>query len=179
MYLSLKSRGIIAVFVAVLLPQVVAADIPAIAPNFELPGQHQSIKLSDFSGKIVYLDFWASWCKPCLKSFPWMDSIQEKYQQDGLVVIAVNLDREQQQAKRFLAERSPKFQVAFDQQGETPRAYQLKGMPTSYLIDRNGRIISTHIGFNDSKKDHYENMIIQAIQSSTPDYSLKKEGKPQ
>jgi peroxiredoxin len=108
-----------------------------------------------------------------------MDSIQEKYQQDGLVVIAVNLDREQQQAKRFLAEHSPKFHVAFDQQGETPKAYQLKGMPTSYLIDRNGRIISTHIGFNNSKKNHYENMIIQAIQSSTPDYSLKKEGKPQ
>ena len=168
-----------AILVAVLLSQVVVADAPAVAPDFELPGLHQSIKLSEFSGKIVYLDFWASWCKPCLKSFPWMDSIQEKYRQDGLIVIAVNLDREQQQAKTFLEEHLPQFHVAFDQQGKTPRAYQLKGMPTSYLIDRSGRIISTHIGFNDSKKDHYENMIIQAIQSSTPNYSLEKEGETQ
>lgn len=177
MYLLLRLSVFITLFSVSLLSQAVVADTPDIAPDFELPGLRQPIKLSEFEGKVVYLDFWASWCKPCLKSFPWMDSIQEKYQQEGLVVIAINLDRQQQQAKHFLAEHSPRFHVAFDQQGDTPRAYQLKGMPTSFLIGRNGRILSTHVGFSESKKDHYEKIIVQALRSSTSAVSLESKGE--
>ena len=105
-----------------------------IASDFDLPGKQSNVKLSDSKGKLVYLDFWASWCGPCKQSFPWMNALQEKYKSKGLEVIAVNLDANNEDAQKFLATTPAKFTVAFDSKGRTPLQYGVKGMPTSYLI---------------------------------------------
>jgi len=107
-------------------------------------------------GKVIYLDFWASWCGPCRRSFPWMNAMQQQYQQQGLVIISVNVDNEKALAEDFLAEVPANFSVFYDPKGKVARKFKLKGMPSSYLIDRNGKVISTHVGFSDSKKMKYE-----------------------
>lgn len=143
-----------------------AAEPGSAAPNFELKGDGgEPVSLAALKGKTVYLDFWASWCGPCRQSFPWMNEIQAKYAARGLHVLAVNLDAKETDARRFLAETPAKFQIAFDGKGATPRAYGVKGMPTSYLIDRDGRLVHEHAGFNASKKDDIERAIVKALEA--------------
>lgn len=121
------------------------------APDFELPGPDGAgVKLSALRGKVVYLDFWASWCGPCRQSFPWMNELQARLGPRGLQVLGVNLDAKQAEAKRFLADVPARFQLAFDEKGATPRLFGVKGMPTSVLIDREGRIAGIHAGFQPS-----------------------------
>ena len=136
-----------------------------IASDFDLPGKQSNVKLSDSKGKLVYLDFWASWCGPCKQSFPWMNALQEKYKSKGLEVIAVNLDANNEDAQKFLATTPAKFTVAFDSKGRTPLQYGVKGMPTSYLISPDGKIIMQHMGFNAADRD----MLEQKIQSMLED----------
>ena len=134
------------------------------APDFELHGQSAvPVKLSSLRGKVVYLDFWASWCGPCRQSFPWMNDMQAKFAARGFQVVAVNLDAKDADAQKFLSETSGKFQIAFDSKGVTPKLYGVKGMPTSYLIDREGRVVSEHAGFNLSKTGELEKQIEKAL----------------
>jgi cytochrome c biogenesis protein CcmG/thiol:disulfide interchange protein DsbE len=136
-----------------------------IASDFDLPGKQSNVKLSESKGKLVYLDFWASWCGPCKQSFPWMNALQERYKSKGLEVIAINLDANNEDAQKFLATTPAKFTVAFDSKGRTPLQYGVKGMPTSYLISRDGKIIMQHMGFNAADRD----MLEQKIQSLLED----------
>ena len=133
------------------------------APDFSLKGSSKVVRLSDYHGNIVYLDFWASWCKPCRKSFPFMNEIQKKYQQQGLRVIGVNLDPEYKDAQKFLKTVPAEFILAYDPKGITTEKYQVTELPTSYLIDQHGQIIYTHKGFKDSTKNNIETKIIEAL----------------
>jgi thiol-disulfide isomerase/thioredoxin len=119
--------------------------------------------IASHKGKVIYLDFWASWCGPCRKSFPWMNDMQQQYQQQGLVVISVNVDNEKSLAEEFLNETPANFSVFYDPKGKVARKFKLKGMPSSYLIDRTGKMVSTHVGFSASKKSTYEQEIIALL----------------
>jgi thiol-disulfide isomerase/thioredoxin len=103
--------------------------------------------LSPWRGRVVYLDFWASWCAPCRQSFPWMDSIKKAYEAQGLTVVAVNVDHDRTDAERFLKQLQPKFEVRFDPEGQLAQYFKVEGMPTSIIIDRHGVPRFTHIGF--------------------------------
>ena len=124
-----------------------AVELGEKAPDFVLQdASGAEVRLSDFTAKgPVYLDFWASWCGPCRKSFPWMNELQT--QQPGLKVVAVNLDKRREEADRFLADNKPGFSILFDPSGGVAEAWKLKGMPTSYLIDREGIVRVVHRGF--------------------------------
>lgn len=128
------------------------------APRFSLPSLKSTVDLSAYRGKVVYVDFWASWCGPCRKSFPWMSDLQERYK-DDLKVIAINLDQDREEAIKFLKEYRPEFTVAFDPAGKIAEAYKVPGMPTSYLIDQSGRLVSRHVGFRSKEKDVVESRI--------------------
>ena len=121
------------------------------------------VELAQHQGKVVYLDFWASWCTPCRKAFPWLNEMQAKYQQQGLVVLAVNVDYDQSFAKEFLAEVPATFDIFYDSEGRVARSYQLEGMPTSFVLDRNGKVIARHTGFKVEKMAQYEQKIQQAL----------------
>jgi thiol-disulfide isomerase/thioredoxin len=136
-----------------------AQDVTTTASDFDLPGKQANVKLSSSKGKLVYLDFWASWCGPCKQSFPWMNAMQEKYQAQGFEIIAVNLDANSDDAQKFLAATPAKFTVAFDNKGQVPKQYGVKGMPTSYLIGRDGKVAMQHMGFNASDRDKLEQKI--------------------
>lgn len=134
------------------------------APSFSLNGDNGTVSLKQLRGKVVYLDFWASWCVPCRKSFPWMNEIQQKYKSKGLVVVGINLDESKADAKNFLKQIPGNFTMAYDPDGKTPGKYNVEVMPTSYLIDRGGNLVHTHRGFKKSKADKVE-AEIQALLS--------------
>jgi cytochrome c biogenesis protein CcmG, thiol:disulfide interchange protein DsbE len=134
------------------------------APVFTLPGRDQPVSLAALHGKVVYVDFWASWCVPCRKSFPWMNSLQKRYADQGLVIVAVNLDKTRELSDRFLSEVPTALTIAYDPEGKVASAYQVKGMPSSYLIDRTGRIHSSHIGFREETANDMEAAIKDLLQ---------------
>ncbi len=103
--------------------------------------------LSRYQGKVVYLDFWASWCKPCQKSFPWMNQLQEKYPADKFRVITINLDQKTENMHQFLQHVPAQFTIYHDPTGSVADKFKLPGMPTSYIIDKNGKAVKRHIGF--------------------------------
>jgi len=129
------------------------------APDLKLPTANGSVQLSELKGKVVYLDFWASWCVPCKKSFPWMNAMQKRYAGQGFAIVAVNLDKERALADEFLQEMAANFIVAFDASGKSAEKYKLRGMPSSYLIGRDGKVLASHIGFREKDKDKLEQVI--------------------
>jgi len=122
-------------------------------------GNGKPVSLQSLRGKVVYLDFWASWCAPCRQSFPWMQEMQSRYGERGLVVVAVNVDREHAEASRFLTETPVTFVIGYDPEGNAARTMQIKGMPSSFLIGRDGSIVSRHIGFRESDRKPRETEI--------------------
>ena len=115
--------------------------------------------LEQYRGKVVYLDFWASWCKPCRKSFPWMNSMVERYPAQEFKIVTINLDRDPEAMLDFLARVPARFEIYHDPAGTLAEKFQLQGMPTSYLIDQSGQVVSGHIGFETRLIDEYEEEI--------------------
>lgn len=122
-----------------------------------------SQQLEELKGSVVYVDFWSSWCIPCQKSFPWMNKLQHKYQAQGLVVLSINLDHDRTLANEFLTRNPATFPIIYDPKGLIARKYKLKGMPSSFIIDRAGRIVSAHVGFSKQKSIAYEQEITQLL----------------
>lgn len=149
MLLKIKSLSLIFVCLSVFIS---ACSNSVEAPNIKLTDLETAEvgSLSDYKGQYVYIDFWASWCGPCLKSFPFMYELQNKYEK--LAILAISVDEDKEDAKAFLAKTQFNFKVFHDPQGEAARQFDLGGMPTSYLIDPNGNIVSTYVGFSAKSK---------------------------
>ncbi|MBL6751812.1 MAG: TlpA family protein disulfide reductase [Nevskia sp.] len=146
------------------VPAAHAVGVNQPAPAFSLPREGGgTASLDGLAGHVVYLDFWASWCGPCRQSFPWMNEIQAKYAARGLRVVAVNVDARQSDAEGFLAQIPAQFTVAFDPKGDTPRLYQLKGMPTSFLINPDGMVLAVHQSFHEEDRKALEASIEAAL----------------
>jgi thiol-disulfide isomerase/thioredoxin len=115
-----------------------------------------ALDLDQYRGKVVVLDFWASWCKPCRQSIPWLNEMKSRYARDGLVVIGVNVDAEHADAERFMRAVPIDFDVVFDPAGELAQRYKLQGMPSSFVFDRAGKLVESRIGFRDAQKSEHE-----------------------
>ena len=134
-----------------------AATPGAAAPAFALPtAGGETVSLAPLRGRVVYVDFWASWCAPCRRSFPWMNALQARYGKDGLAIVGINVDKRREDAERFLRDTPASFTVVYDAHGATPAAYDVKGMPSSYLIDRRGNVVAVEEGFHDERRDDVE-----------------------
>lgn len=112
-------------------------------------GTHPLRTLADLHGRVVYLDFWASWCVPCARSFPHLAQIQREFSAQEFAVLGVNLDENAADAQRFLERHAPGFALAADAHGECPRAFGVAAMPSGYLIDRAGVIRQVFTGFRE------------------------------
>lgn len=119
------------------------------APNFRLTpfASAAPVSLADYSGKVVLVDFWASWCSPCRQSLPLYDTLRRDFRSADFAILAVNLDEDTAAAKAFLREHPIKYTTLQNPQSDVAKTYGLKGMPSSYLIDRAGIVRQRRIGF--------------------------------
>lgn len=139
-----------------LASMTLAVEVGDPAPDFTLPAIEDSdteITLSDLRGKVVYVDFWASWCAPCLLSLPLYNDIYNKYSDQGLEVVGINIDNPIEDGLDFLLDTPLDFKIPADPDGETSTLYDVYGMPTSFLIDRDGVVRMVHEGFRNGDID--------------------------
>lgn len=131
------------------------------APTFTLPSltTNQSISLNQYRGKIVLVDFWASWCIPCRASFPAYDRLQKKFQSKGFVVLAISVDKNIDAAKRFINKYPTSFQKLHDPNGRVASQYGPPTMPSAYLIDKQGRVVKVIPGFVSSHEQELSTLI--------------------
>lgn len=137
-----------------------AAEVGQQAPAFALlDAQGNLVSLTRLRGHVVHVDFWASWCGPCRRSFPWMNALHSRYGDRGLAIVAINVDKKRVDAERFLQQNPAAFSIVFDAAGVTPSAWGVRAMPSSYLIDQQGKIIATEMGFTEERKGIMEERI--------------------
>lgn len=157
-------RAIVAVVLLIVSGLLTSPVINAAeAPTFSVKTDAGTLSIDDFKNQVVYLDFWASWCGPCRQSFPWMNEMQARYGDQGFKVIAINLDDERANADRFLAEVQANFDIGYDPDGKTAEMYNLKVMPSSYLIDRDGNLVLAHKGFKTRDRASMETRIKELL----------------
>ena len=123
----------------------------------------QKFDVSDYKGKVVLLDFWATWCSPCKKSMPFFNSLQQEYQQKGLQIVAINVDENPDDTRTFLQQFPVNYVVVLDSEGDCPEKYQVKAMPSSYFIDRRGIIRQIHLGFRDRDKAEIRQLLEELL----------------
>lgn len=125
--------------------------------------------VAQYHGKVVVVDFWASWCVPCRRSFPWLNQMYNKYAADGLVIIGIDTDTNADDATEFLRDFPPDFKIVYDPTGMLAGQYGIEAMPTSFVINRRGEIVASHLGFRVKKQHEYEQVIRDALSESGHD----------
>jgi thiol-disulfide isomerase/thioredoxin len=135
------------------------------APTCALDALNHSTRydLQAFRGKVVYVDFWASWCAPCAKSFPFLNTLHQKYQTKGFDVLAVNMDEQPADATAFLANHPATFSIASDLVGQCAENFAVEAMPSSYIIDKKGVIRHVHLGFREEEAEKLHGLIEQLL----------------
>ncbi len=152
---TVRVLGVLAALCLALAPAALALEPGDPAPEFTAPALDggEDVSLADYRGKVVYLDFWASWCAPCLQSLPQLEALQHELGPRGFQVVAVNVDQDPVKARRLLAKLDIGYPSASDPKGELPGKYELPTMPTSFVVDANGVIRIVHSGFRDGDLD--------------------------
>lgn len=142
-----------------------ASEVGQPAPQFTLPSllQDKPTSLQQYSGKVIYLDFWASWCAPCRTSFPLLNKLHQKLKDKGFEVVAINLDEDKANAEKFLKEISVDFTILRDEKGEWSDKYVVESMPTSFIIDKQGVIQNIHKGFTSDDINELEHKITELL----------------
>jgi len=139
-----------------------------LAPGFELANlvdDTQRRALKDYSGQVVYLDFWASWCGPCLVAMPKIEALRQSVNSDEFVVLAINVDRDLKKARKFLTKIGVGYDSLVDEQGRVSASYGLNAMPSSFVINRSGVVTKVHEGFREGDEDELRAHIQGVIDS--------------
>jgi thiol-disulfide isomerase/thioredoxin len=110
-------------------------------------GEAKTEDLQHYKGQVVYVDFWASWCVPCAHSFPFLNELHEEFKDKGLQIVGINMDENAGDAKAFLAKTPAQFTIVADTSTQCAKDFDVKAMPSSYLIDRKGIVHHVHQGF--------------------------------
>ena len=119
-----------------------APTVTVTSPNGE------AYRPTDAKGKVLFVDFWATWCGPCKASFPRIDGLYKQHKDKGLEVVAINEDEERSKVPEFLADTKATFPIAFDKDGKAAQAFGVQTMPSSFLIDRRGVVRFAHSGYH-------------------------------
>jgi thiol-disulfide isomerase/thioredoxin len=142
-----------------------ALELNTIAPEFSLPklGAVENSSLSQYRGKVVYIDFWASWCAPCRTSFPLLEKFYQAKQKQGFALLAINMDEEIDAAHRFLERYPASFEILRDAEARWADTYGVETMPTSFIIDKKGVIRHIHHGFAKDDMADIEKIVNQLL----------------
>jgi peroxiredoxin len=144
-----------------------ALAAPRQAPALSAPElfSGNTIDLQQFRGQVVLLEFWASWCGSCWRSFPLLAQLQSRYQQRGLVILAVTVDEDVAVAREFATRKKLPFILLEDHAGKVADRYDVDAMPHSVLIDANGTIIREFEGFGDDTERRLRDAVAMALES--------------
>lgn len=135
------------------------------APDIQLKDlSGKPVSLSSFKGKVIVVDFWASWCGPCKQSMPFLEKLSKTYKEKGLIVLGVNIDNDAKSAKKFLDEVKVSFTIVNDADKKVAKAYAPPTMPSSYIIDRDGKVRRVHAGFRTGDTKELESEIQKLLQ---------------
>ncbi len=118
---------------------------------FDLDGQ--KVKLSDFKGKVVLVDFWATWCGPCLRAMPYIQTLHEKYKEDGIIVLGINSwERKPDKVKTVLKAKKISYNILLDPKNVVIGKYGVKGIPSFFIIDKEGIVRYSYLGLPPDRK---------------------------
>jgi peroxiredoxin len=145
------------------------AKVPAKqAADFALPDlEGRQVSLQHYRGKVVFLNFWATWCIPCREEMPAMEQLHREFQPQGLAVLALNLKESPDQVKAFFDQHRLSFTALLDESGLVFRDYQVMGLPTTYLIDREGTLLARGVGGRDWTRTEGKDLI-RALLAGAP-----------
>lgn len=137
-----------------------APTLQAVAPDFTLKSQSEkNIKLSEYRGQVVLVNFLASYCAPCRQEMPLLDQLYKKYKSLGFVVLGVNIDEDINQARAMLKEIPVNFPVVFDDKNNVAKMYNLQGMPSTFILDRNGKLRYMHKSYLPGFEIEYDKQV--------------------
>lgn len=137
-----------------------ATDIPDLSLSDE---GGRTLRLADFKGRVVLLDFWASWCVPCRVSFPAVDALHKELGSRGFAAVAINVDEQRKNADSFLEVRPHTMPVVFDPKGRAAEAYALAAMPSALILDRTGHVRFRHMGYTEKTIAQYRTEVLQLL----------------
>jgi DsbE subfamily thiol:disulfide oxidoreductase len=130
----------------------------------------QPYNLHQFKGKVIYVDFWASWCGPCAKSFPFMNELSRDFKDKGLQVVGINLDEAPADAQSFLVRYPASFTITADTNGQCAKDFGVQAMPSTYLVDRKGTIRHVHLGFRAGEAMEFRALVEQLLAETSADH---------
>jgi thiol-disulfide isomerase/thioredoxin len=149
------AAALLAALVACAWPAA-ATDGSPTAPAFSLASRAGTpLALADLKGQVVMINFWASWCGPCRQEFPALDQIYAKYKPMGFTLVAINVESEKADAEKFLGATPVSFPILFDPDNKVSGSYGVSAMPTTFLVDRQGRVRWQHRAFKPGDEAKY------------------------
>ncbi len=141
-----------------------SATVSGPAPNFTLKSlSGKNLKLSELAGNVVLINFWASWCGPCLQEMPLLNKIHNKYEPLGFTVLGVNVEQNSDKARAFLAERGVDFPVLLDTKNQVSQLYDVVAMPTTVMVDRDGNMRFLHKGYKSGDEAQYREIVKKLV----------------
>lgn len=137
-----------------------AKATPNPAPDFTLKSRTgDNLKLSELRGKVILINFWASWCGPCRQEMPVLNKLYQHYRSLDFTVLGVNVEQNSDNAKSLLKDVSVSFPILFDSDNRVSKLYDVKGMPSTVLVDRDGNVRYVHIGYKPGTEAEYQTQI--------------------
>jgi len=148
------------------LVSISALAIPAKgnAPDFTLKSNRGSnVKLSEHRGEVIMINFWASWCAPCRKEMPLLEDLYQRYKDGGFTLLGVNVEEDSSAAKDLLKDVRVSFPILFDNQNKVSQLYNVEAMPSTVILDRNGKVRFVHKGYQPGYEDEYQKQVRELI----------------
>ena len=141
-----------------------AIEMDQLAPDFTLENlQGENLRLKEYRGKVVLLNFWASWCGPCRQEMPVLDQIHQRYAPAGFTVLGVNVEGEDVKARKVAGRLGVSFPLLFDDTQQIAEAYSLESMPYTVLLDRHGQVSYIHQGYKPGDENKYIDQLTKLL----------------
>jgi peroxiredoxin len=161
---TLVARGVLAAALAFGVWPAQAIAPAGVAPDFTLRSiDGKNLRLHEQRGQVVLVNFWATWCGPCKQEMPHLDRLYDKYRASGFVLLGVNIDQDAGQAKAYAQRLGLKFPILLDADKKVSKLYDVGSMPSTVLIDRDGRVRQVHLGYREGLEETYEKQIRELV----------------
>jgi peroxiredoxin len=161
---QIKALFFSVILTAVMLPVAALAQTAATAPDFSLTDSDGNVvSLSDMRGKVVLINFWATWCGPCRQEMPILEALYKRYETLGFTLLGVNVEENSSDAVSFLKETPVTFPILYDPDNDVSRLFDVAAMPSTVIVDREGKMRFLHHGYQPGYENAYQDQIRELI----------------